>query len=375
MFRNAIKVARLFGIDIEVDLSWFIVFFLFSYTLSVNYFPQELPDLEENIYRLLGIGVTLVVFASVLVHELAHSLVAVAEGIPISKITLFIFGGVAQMKREPDNPRSELRITLVGPLSSIILAAAFGITFLLLPVGQPLTEAARFLARVNLVVGIINLIPAFPLDGGRVLRAILWMWKDNLLYATRTSVLAGSLFAFFAMGMGFVILLAAGSIWGLWYIFLGWLLYQAGQSSLGQVAIKESLMGIKIAEVMSREVVTVPPDLSISQLVEKFYHYKYGAFPVTEESRLQGLVTLNQVKEVARDRWEEVTVQDIMTPRYKCAVMGPEEDAVQVMLKMASEGVGRVLVVENNQLVGILSRTDVMRLINMKMLLEGEPGN
>ncbi len=370
MFRNAIKIFNIFGIDVELDISWFLVFLLFSFTLSQHYFPQVLPETDVVIYWILGISVTILVFISVLIHELAHSLTAMKEDIPISKITLFIFGGVAQMKKEPEFPASELKIAIMGPLFSIILAAIFGFLFLVLPAGRPVTEGVWFLTRVNFIIGTINLIPAFPLDGGRVLRALLWLWKDNLLFATRVAVSAGSFFAFFAMAMGFIILFSLGTIWGLWYIILGWLLYQAGQTSYSQVALKESLSGIKVAEVMSRDVKQIDPDLNISKLVEKFYKYKFGAFPVAYNSSLQGLVTLNQVKDVPKPNWETTKVSEVMTPIQDCIIMSPDQEAVEAMLKMASEGAGRVLVVEDNRLTGILSNTDMMRLIKLKTILD-----
>ncbi len=372
MFRNAIKIFNIFGIDVELDISWFLVFLLFSFTLSQHYFPQILPGTDEVIYWILGISVTILVFVSVLIHEMAHSLTAIKEGIPISKITLFIFGGVAQMKKEPDLPAAELKIAVMGPLFSIILAAIFGLFFLVLPAGRPITEGVWFLTRINFIIGIINLIPAFPLDGGRVLRALLWLWKDNLLFATRIAVTAGSFFAFFAMGMGFITLFSLGIIWGLWYIVLGWLLYQAGQASYSQVALKESLSGIKVAEVMSREVQYIDPELSISGLVEKFYEYKFGAFPVLDNSSLRGLVSINQIKDIPRSKWENTKVSEIMTPVEDCVIMRPEQDAAEAMFKMANEGVGRVLVVEDNRLTGILSNTDMMRVIKIKTIFGTE---
>lgn len=368
MFRNAIKIFTIFGIDVELDISWFIVFFLFSFTLSEHYFPEALPGVDLTTYWTLGIVVTLLIFASVLIHEYAHSLMAIKEGIPINKITLFIFGGVAQMKKEPDQPASELKIAIIGPLTSIILGVIFGLIYLALPEGQAVTAGAGFLSRINFVVGILNMIPAFPLDGGRVLRGVIWLFKDNLLLATRIAVTAGSVLAFFAMGFGFIIIFSMGSIWGLWYVLIGWLLYQAGQSSYSQVALKESLSGIKVEEVMSKEVETIDGSFSINHLIEKFYEYRYGAFPVLDNSTLKGLISINHAKEVSRDKWDEVKVEDIMTPLENCIVTSPKEEAVDIMLKMAGEGAGRALVVENGKLMGILSNTDMMRLIKLRTL-------
>ena len=368
MFRNAIKILNIFGIDVELDISWFLVFFLFSFTLSRHYYPQMLPETEDTLHWILGISTTILVFISVLIHELAHSLMAIKEGIPINKITLFIFGGVAQMKKEPELPAAELKITVVGPLSSLVLSAMFGIIYLVLPRGIPISEGVWFLARMNLLVGILNLIPAFPLDGGRLLRAFLWLWKGNLLNATRIAVLAGSYFAFFAMGIGFVMLFMAGTVWGLWYIFLGWLLYQAGQSSYSQVALKESLSGIKVKDVMSEQVQVVNIGMSIEELIEEFYRYKFGAFPVMEDSNLKGLITMNRLKDIPKSQWARTEVGEVMVPLEHCLIVHPDSEAVEAMMKMASEGAGRALVVQEDRLTGILSNTDMMRVIKIKTM-------
>ncbi len=368
MFRNSVKIFQIFGIDVELDISWFLVFFLFSFTLSRHYYPQELPGIQDTVYWVLGISTTIIVFISVLIHELAHSLMAINEGIPINKITLFIFGGVAQMKKEPELPQAELKISVVGPLSSIVLSAIFGILFLVFPRGIPFSEFVWFLARMNLLVGILNLIPAFPLDGGRILRAFLWMRKGNLLNATRIAVAAGSYFAFFAMGIGFVMLFISGSVWGLWYIFLGWLLYQSGQSSYSQVALKESLSGIKVRDVMSDRVQVVGTNLSIEKLIEEFYKHKFGAFPVMDDSILKGLITMNRLKDIPKSQWTKTAVGEVMVPLEHCLVVGPDEEAVEAMMKMASEGAGRALVVQEDRLLGILSNTDMMRLIKIKTM-------
>lgn len=368
MFRNSVKIFQIFGIDVELDISWFLVFFLFSFTLSRHYYPQELPGIQDTVYWVLGISTTIIVFISVLIHELAHSLMAINEGIPINKITLFIFGGVAQMKKEPELPQAELKISVVGPLSSIVLSAIFGILFLVFPRGIPFSEFVWFLARMNLLVGILNLIPAFPLDGGRILRAFLWMRKGNLLNATRIAVAAGSYFAFFAMGIGFVMLFISGSVWGLWYIFLGWLLYQSGQSSYSQVALKESLSGIKVRDVMSDRVQVVGTNLSIEKLIEEFYKHKFGAFPVMDDSTLKGLITMNRLKDIPKSQWTKTAVGEVMVPLEHCLVVGPDEEAVEAMMKMASEGAGRALVVQEDRLLGILSNTDMMRLIKIKTM-------
>ncbi len=369
---SSFKVGKIFGIDIEINYSWILIFALFSFTLARNYFPLQMEDFTPSVYWSMGIITTILIFASVLLHELAHSLMAISKGIPIKKITLFIFGGVAQMEEEPRQPGAELKIALVGPATSIALGIVALGFYQVLPQSLALSHVVGFLARINLVVGVINLIPAFPLDGGRVLRAGLWHLTRNMLRATRYAVIVGSVFAFIAITLGFFMIFQYALIWGLWYIFLGWMLFQAGQASYNQLVFHQALKGVLVQNIMSTDIQTVPPSISLDKLVEHFYRYKFGAFPVTLNGDLKGLITFHQLRDVPQEKWSSTTTAEIMTPYEKLIIVTPDQDAVEVMMKMASENEGRVLVVENNQLVGILSRTDMMKLISMHMLLGTE---
>lgn len=371
MFKNSFKVWKIFGIDIEIDVSWLIVFFLFTYSLSVTYFPNVLPGYDELFYWITGVLVTLVVFASVLVHELAHSLTAIKDGISINRITLFIFGGVAHLEEEPKTPGSEFKISILGPLSSVLLGVIFGGMYFLIQPGNLISEALYFLARINLFIGLINLVPAFPLDGGRILRSIIWRFKNDLVFATKMSVYSGSVFAFILIALGFVITFST-SLFGLWYVLIGWLLYQAGQTSYTQVALKNSLSGLTVSEVMSESVVVVPPYIVVEKLIDKFYKYKVSAFPVVEDDNsVRGLVSINDVKALPKSKWNLTRVDDIMTPLEECYVMDPGDEAVEAMMRMANNNVSRILVIEEGQLRGILSNTDMMRLIRMKSMFDG----
>ncbi len=368
MFSNSLKVARIFGINVEIDMTWLIVFMILSYSLATNYFPSALPGAGETMWWVLGVSATLLLFASVLVHEFAHSLVAIKEGHTIKRITLFIFGGVAHLEEEPRTSIAELKITIVGPLSSLGLALLFWLIYLVVPQATPVAAATFFLASINLTISLVNLVPAFPLDGGRVLRALIWYFKKDLLTATRVSVMAGSAFAFLLMGIGFYTILTI-SIMGLWYIFLGWLLYQAGQNSYTQVTLKNSLSGYRVKDLMTDQVVVVSTELNIRELVNEFYRYKVGAFPVVGGSALAGMVTMNQVRNVDRRQWDQYKVRDVMTPIDACIKMHPEDEAADAMMEMAKKNAGRILVMEEGKLVGILSNTDVMRLIRMRTAL------
>ncbi|HAP31995.1 MAG TPA: hypothetical protein DCQ14_02930 [Firmicutes bacterium] len=369
---GSFRLTRLFGIDVEINISWLLVFALFSFTLAREYFPAIITGFTAATYWSMGIITTILIFVSVLLHELAHSLMAIREGIPIKKITLFIFGGVAQMEKEPHLPAVEFKIALVGPATSLVLALLFFLLFRLFPPGLAISQVIFFLARLNLIMGLINLIPAFPLDGGRVLRAGLWHYFKSMLRATRIAVRIGSIFAFLIIGLGFLYLFQVSLIWGLWYIFLGWLLYQSGQASYAQLVFHQTFKGIAVRQIMSGNVQSVPPHLTLDQLVEYFYRYKYGAFPVADNHRLLGMITFNQLRDVETGRWPHTTAEEIMTGKAELVIVSPDREAVEIMMRMAAGNIGRVLVVENERLVGILSRTDIMKLISMHMLLGTE---
>ncbi|MFO7952233.1 MAG: site-2 protease family protein [Bacillota bacterium] len=371
---SAFRLMYIREIPVEIHISWLLIFFLFSLSLAQGYFPVMVEGLSPQVYWTAGIITSLLIFASVLTHELGHSFVAINEGIPIKKITLFIFGGVAQMETEPKSPRSEFKVTAAGPLTSLILAALSGaIYYLFLTPGELIGEAIFFVARVNMIMAVFNLVPAFPLDGGRLFRSIIWLFGSNILKATRIAVMVGSALSFMAMALGFMIVFFQEDLWGIWLIFLGWMIYQAGQSSYSQLVFKETFSGMKVSELMSRNLQTISPDATLDQLADYFLHYKYGAFPVVYGSTTHGLVTLQNLKEVPREKWSHTTVAHILTPLKEVMVTSPDSDAAEVMMKMANQNAGRALVMENNgELVGLLSRTDMMRFMQMHMVLGDE---
>jgi len=370
---NSFRLAVIRGIPVEIHFSWLLIFFLFSLTLAQGYFPTVVANQTSTVYWTAGVITTLVLFTCVLLHEFGHSLVALREGIPIKKITLFIFGGVAQMEAEPTNPATELRVTAAGPLTSLVLALIFGaIYYLTLVPGLIISESIFFVARLNLIMAVFNLIPAFPLDGGRIFRSIVWLFGKNMLKATRIAVGLGTALSFLAMGLGFLMIFVQGDLWGLWLIFLGWMINQAGQSSYSQLVFKETFSGMKVAELMSTNLVTVSPDDTLEELAECFLHYKFGAFPVVYGSTTHGLVSLQNMKEYPRDKWSETRVSRVLTPLKEAMVLDPESDAAEVMMKMAAQNTGRALVMINGDLVGLLSRTDMMRFMQMHMVLREE---
>ncbi len=371
---KSFRLMQIRGIPVEIHISWLLIFLLFSISLAQSFFPLMVEGLSASVYWTAGIITTLLIFASVLTHELGHSFIAINEGIPIKKITLFVFGGIAQMEAEPSSPKSEFKVTAAGPLTSLAIALFTGaLYYTAMAPGQITGEAVFFVARVNLIMAVFNLIPAFPLDGGRLFRSIVWFFSKNILKATRIAVILGSVFSFIAMGLGIVIIFYQENIFGIWLIFLGWMLYQAGQSSYSQLVFKETFSGMKVSEVMSTNLETISPDATLEELADSFLHFKYGAFPVVYGSTTHGLVTLQNMKEVPREKWAFTTVAHILTPLKDTMVIRPNRDAADVMLKMATQDVGRALVMdESGELVGLLSRTDMMRFIQMHMILGEE---
>jgi Zn-dependent protease/CBS domain-containing protein len=382
---GGIRVARLFGINIHIDWSWIFIFMLITWQLAVAVFPVFHPGLD--LLPLLGFSVaaSLLFFGSVLAHELAHSLMAKALGLPVRRITLFIFGGVSNIEREPPSPGTEFWVTVVGPLTSFIL----GIIFLyigLSPVGgqvQNLPQALAglgpmytllfWLGSINILLAVFNLIPGFPLDGGRILRSIIWKITNNLRRATRIASMVGHAVAWLfiitgiAMVFGFTVpIFGTGLLGGLWLAFIGWFLNNAAAQSYQQVVVQDMLEGVSVSRLMRSEPPTVEPDLPVSALV---YDHLMGtderAFPVLDQGRLVGLVCLEDVRKVPREDWDRLRISEIMTPSEELEVISPREDATQALEKISRRDINQVPVVHNGELVGLLRRQDIMRWLQL----------
>ncbi|MCP3677418.1 MAG: CBS domain-containing protein [Deltaproteobacteria bacterium] len=373
--QKGLKLFKVIGIQISLDYTWFIIFALVAWTLSQGYFPSVLPGLAMWIYIAMGVVSSLLLFASILLHELSHSYVANRLGMDIRGITLFIFGGIAELSREPDDPRMELKIAIAGPIASVVLAIFFwfiteGLTAMAL---FPLVASVcNYLAIINIVVVIFNMIPGFPLDGGRVLRAIWWMKSGNLQRATMVASRVGKGFALFLIFFGILQTFTGNIIGGLWMVFIGFFLQQAAESGSREVLIKNSLSGIRVGDVMTREVVTVHPDDSLQIIVDDYlFRHHCVSFPVVAASRLVGMLNLGDIRAVPKEKWRETRVRDVMEPVTQRSIASSEETAIEVLSRMATLGVGRFPVVREGGLVGIISRRDIMKLMAFKRELGG----
>jgi Zn-dependent protease/CBS domain-containing protein len=382
--RDGIRIGRIFGISIHLDWSWIFIFLLVTWSLAVGVFPTWHPDWGPGLNWTVATLASLLFFASVLLHELAHSLVAKARGLPVRRITLFLFGGVSNLEREPPDPKTEFLMAVVGPITSI----ALGLIFLFLggtvagamsgmmdaPVETfsqltPLSTLLLWLGPINIFVGLFNLIPGFPLDGGRILRSILWAATKNLRKAPRWAAGVGHVIAWLFIISGIAMVFGAtvpffgtGLINGLWLIFIGWFLNGAASKSYHQVVIQDLLEDVPVALLMRKNVPAVPPDLSVSNLVYKLIlGTGESAFPVVLGDRIVGLVSLEDVRKVPRDAWDRTNVSDIMTRSEQLAVVTPQENVSEALNQLEQRDVRQVPVVQDGRLIGLLRRRDIMR--------------
>lgn len=374
---SGFRLGSVLGFQIRIDHSWFIIFFLILWSLGAGFFPASVPGLSGGVYFAMGLIATLLFFVSLLAHELSHSVVARRKGIPVEGITLFLFGGVAQTRREADQPKDELLIAGVGPLVSAILGVLFLAAAWLvgrLGLGEPARAVASYLGFINFLLAAFNLLPGFPLDGGRLFRALAWMRTGDLTKATRWATTGGRWLGYGLIGLGILQTLAGAVLGGLWLVFIGWFLRNAAEMSLRQHFLTGVLEGVTAQEVMTPEPESVDPRMSVQELVdEHFLRRRYQSFPVTEGGRVEGLITLEQVKKVPRERWSDTAVRDVMAPEGQQIVVAPEEPLTEVLAKMRSSGTGRVLVTRGDRLLGIVSGSDVTNWARRVQELGGPP--
>jgi Zn-dependent protease/predicted transcriptional regulator len=370
---RGISLFKVAGIQINIDYSWFIIFGLVLFALSAGYLPRAFPGQPAQTYWVAGLFATLLFFASVTLHELAHSLVAIRQGIDIPEITLFIFGGVSRLSQEPTDPKTEFRIAVVGPLTSFALAAVFGAFRLALQGFEPslIVVVIGYLAWINLALGVFNLIPGFPLDGGRLLRAFLWWKTGSLTRATKVAADFGKGFAVAIMILGGLQIFAGALVNGLWFIFIGMFLRGMSVQGYEELVIRKSLEGVHVEEVMVREVVSVPPDLTITQLIHDYFlHYAFRGFPVVENGRVLGVVSVAAVRQLPREVYDNRQVTDIMTPLAEDLIIDAQASLADALVKMSRKEQDRLLVLKGDRLAGLVTKTGLLRFVQIKQVLE-----
>ncbi len=374
MFRRRFKLFRLFGFDVGIHISWLVVAVLVLISLAMGFFPQAYPNLSERTYWLMGAVAALLFFASIIFHEFCHSLVARRYGLPMRGITLFLLGGIAEMGEEPKRPKVELLTALAGPAASVALGFAFiGLGDLGEVAGWPLAVLGVliYLGRINWLLAIFNMLPAFPLDGGRVLRAVLWSWKKDLRRSTRIASQIGSGFGLLLILLGILNLFMGSPIGGLWLVLIGLFLRGAAQASYQQVLVREVTEGKKVRDVIDRKPIQVAPSLSLRRFVDDYVLVHHiDRFPVVENGGgLLGCLDLQRVKMVPESRWDEETVGQLAGRCDPLYTIDLDADLVAALDRLRRGPFDRLLVVQDGRLEGVLDRHALERFITVRLNL------
>jgi Zn-dependent protease/predicted transcriptional regulator len=364
MSRQDVPLGRILGIRIGLDYSWFLIFALFTWLLAQSYYPVKFKNWPSLLYWFMGVLTAIMLFASVLLHELGHSLVTLRYKMPVRSITLFIFGGVAQIGAEPPSAIAEFLIAIAGPVVSLTLAAFFYAVQPVVSGIQPLLGLARYLVYINLALVVFNLIPGFPLDGGRVFRAVVWAVTKNMRRATLIAATVGRVFGFFFIFLG-VLKVFAGNIGsGLWMALIGWFLDNAASAQVHQVISQGLLEGHKVSQAMSTNCPAVPGDLTLQQMVDE--HILVGSqrcFLITHGQDTVGLMTLHRIKEVPRREWATTSVAEVMLPLEQLKRTDPDTELWTALQQMDRDGVNQLPVTRDSQVIGMLSREDVITFL------------
>ncbi len=385
MFGTRWKLFRLLGIPVSVDVSWLLILALLTLSFAEGfpailheYFPEDTRPLASADYWIMGLVTALAFFTCIVLHEFGHALVARSRGMPISGITLFLFGGVSELGDEPKSAGTEFLMAVAGPLVSLVLAIAFWVVAVVGYRGawpHPVVIVLGYLATINAVVLIFNMVPAFPLDGGRVLRSILWGATGNVRRATRWASYAGQAFAWVLIAWGILQFFSHNWVGGIWSALIGMFLNGAAKSGYQQVLIRQALQGEPVRHFMNANPIVVSPSLNLFRWVEDFvYRYHHRAFPVTSNGRLEGVVTTQALSQIPRDEWVEHTVGEVTAHDLRPTTIAPDADALEALTKMQRTGSSRLLVAEGDRLVGIVSLKDLLRFLQMKIELEGSDG-
>lgn len=365
---GSIKLGRFLGFDIGIHWSWVFIFFLVTGTFAEGILKDSFPEWTGEQRWSVGALISLVFFFSILLHEISHSIVARRYQLPVTSITLFVFGGVSNLGKEPSSPRQEFWIAIVGPLTSVLIGALFGVGYFVLHgVEEGAADVALNLAAINFAIGIFNLTPGFPLDGGRVLRSIFWARKRDLLSATKLASRVGQMVANLIMAAGVVIFLTVDFVGGLWFFLIGNFLRSASSASYEQLFMETVLKGVPATVVARQDFTPLSPEMTISELVEEHVLAGHGrAFPVMAGEELLGLITLTDTRQVPREEWQRVTVYRAMTPVSKLKTVTAGDELSRVLSIMAANDINQVPLMDGRLLQGMIHRGDVLRYIQTR---------
>lgn len=374
LLRGSITLGKIRGIPLGINYTWFVIFILITLSLAQHYFPDFYPGWPKAVYWVVGLATSLLFFASLVAHELSHSLIAIRSGIPVRSITLFIFGGVARISREATRPSTELAMAAAGPLSSLTMAGVFfGLHLLTRDLNAQASAMTYYLALINVMLAIFNMVPGFPLDGGRVLRSLLWWLTGSYLRATRIASLAGRGIAYLMIFGGLLILMVFGNwVLGLWLVFIGWFLDMAAAASYRQAVLREALHGYHAGDLATRDCPQVPNWLTLRELADGYLRATgHRCFPVAQGGALEGVIDLKDLKKVSRGRWETTTVRQAMTSVDKVSPADTSDDALSVLEKMEEGDVECVPVAEFGRAVGVIEREKLSALARLRFGTRG----
>jgi Zn-dependent protease/CBS domain-containing protein len=373
MFGHSWRLGRIAGVEVRVDPSWIFIAVLLAYSFYVQFtitYPRSTTASDIT----LAVVASVLLFGSVLAHEMAHALFSELKGIRVQDITLFLFGGATRARVEDKGPGTEFLVTIVGPLTSVLL----GVVLLIVAVvgrhvfSRPLDGAIGSLGLANLALAVFNLLPGFPLDGGRVLRALLWKKNHSFQKATRTASLAGQTIGWLLIAGGVALLLIFGSLGGLWIAAIGWFLSQSARASYEEILVKQVLRRVEAEDVMSRALVKIPPEVRVREAVDDYFLKRgYGAYPVQSNGQTLGLLTLRDVKDLPREEWDSTPVLSIMEPIQQELTVDASTRMDKVVSRLADTGHGRVLVTDHDEVVGIITPSDISGWLQRWDLLEG----
>jgi len=363
---SGLQLGRIFGIPIYVHLSWLIIFVLITLSLVTQFNPQHTHWTQAQ-HWVLGIVVSLLFFASIVFHELSHSVISMHYKIPVRSITLFVFGGLASIERDPDNALQEFNIAIAGPISSLFLGGCFWVVARFSGSHAMIAAGATWLCWINVALALFNLVPGFPLDGGRVLRGIAWGITKDFTRATRIASNAGRFFAYVMIFVGIWQALTGNLVGGIWLAFIGWFLLEAAKESFTQVVVRNTLAGVRAMDIMTRDVASVARDVSLEEYVQEVLKTGRRCHIVTGAGTPVGLITLHAARAVPREEWANTSIQAVMLPIARIHWASPEEPALSVLQRMQAEDVNQMPVVSEGNIIGMIGRDTVLRALQSRL--------
>jgi Zn-dependent protease/predicted transcriptional regulator len=376
----SLNIGKVIGIPVRIHYTLWLVLLLIAWSLAYGYMPKHYPGLGATTYWAIGTVTATILFVSVFLHELSHSYIAKKNDLPIARITLFFFGGVSEMSEEPKDAALEIRMAAAGPLTSFLIGGVLGGLYYVTGLASgpatgtnpltPVIATLYYAALLNGVLGAFNLIPAFPLDGGRVLRGSLWKRSKNLVGATANATRVSEAISLAMMAVGFFYLIIGDFVNGLWIIFLGWFIRSGAETSLRQTRLTEALAGVRVGDIMTRDLLSVSPDASVQQLVSDYFLvHPHGGYPVVSGGKLLGVVTMSSVRSIPREKRDVERVSEAMVPLERTVIVNPNTSALDALHMMAKNGVGRLLVMDGDRIAGIVTRGDLMKTMRARQEL------